>query len=372
MLNGQTLDVCKNCYIMETHNKPSGREKQLLKVGVQQDYFVKSLASSPLRESFNYSADNQGHTTRTVIDWQIDLGNFCNSSCVMCNPHSSSKLATEFFQLGLIDSVPPPSWCDDPVLLDKFIADLVASPNLAYLHFLGGETVITPGFKKMLSALVDAGIAKNIDIGFTTNLTVWSEPVVELLTKFKQVNLGMSVETLTPVNDYVRYPSQINSVIKYLDRWTKLSKECNWLPQLRVTPSCLSIHDLDTVYEYAWENELAVESCNFLNEPSYFRISVLPIKYRETIAEKLSNWINVHPVNKPTTNRIINTRDPNVSKQQIVEDAESYINYLTTAPDESARLPNLVNFLKKLESNRDNSILTYLPQYEELFRSAGY
>jgi hypothetical protein len=32
----------------------------------------------------------------------------------------------------------------------------------------------------------------------------------------------------------------------------------------------------------------------------------------------------------------------------------------------------LVKFLKILESNRNNSILTYLPQYEELFRSAGY
>ena len=78
----------------------------------------------------------------------------------------------------------------------------------------------------------------------------------------------------------------------------------------------------------------------------------------------------MHQTNK--IGKIINTRDPNVNKQQIIEDATSYLNLLTAVPDESFRLPDLVKFLKILESNRNNSILTYLPQYEELFRSAGY
>jgi len=35
-------------------------------------------------------------------------------------------------------------------------------------------------------------------------------------------------------------------------------------------------------------------------------------------------------------------------------------------------LPDLVDFVKRLETSRGNSILDYLPEYEELFRSAGY
>ena len=370
LLEGNSLEMCNDCYVMDQHNKPSGRLRQLLKVGVQQDYFAKSLASSTLKESFDYSVSSQGQTNRTITDWQIDLGNFCNGACVYCNPHSSSKLATEFLKLGLTDSVPPPSWCDDTALLDKFINDLIVSPDLSYLHFLGGETVITPGFKKILAALVNAGIAKDIVIGFTTNLTVWSDPVVELLTQFKQVHLGMSIETLTPVNDYVRYPSQINSVVEHLNRWVKLGKDNDWLIQLRITPTCLTVHELTTVYDYAWENNIAVESCNFLDEPAHMRISVLPEEYRKIIIEKITNWIETHSTT--IIGKIVNTRDPNIAKEQISQDATSYLNYLITAPDESSRLPDLVKFLKILESNRNNSILTYLPQYEELFRSAGY
>jgi len=371
LLQGCAPAICNDCHVMEQHSKPSGRQRQLLKVGVHNEYFEKSLASSPLRNEFDYSNNNQGNTTRTVTDWQIDLGNYCNGACVFCNPESSSSLATEFKRIGLIDQVPPTSWCDDPELLDQFVTDLISSPNLQYLHFLGGETVITPGFKKILSALVDAGLANNITIGFTTNLTVWSESVVELLTQFQQVHLGMSVETLTPINDYVRYPSQQSRTQELLDRWTTLGKHQGWLIQLRITPTCLTVHELTTVYDYAWQHGTSVESCNFIDRPEVFRISVLPTSQREIAIQNLKSWIVAHPTTT-NDNQIINTRDPNQSQQQIIQDANSYLNYLESVEDESHRLPDLVQYLKRLEASRGNSILTYLPQYEDLFRSAGY
>lgn len=370
LLEGKTPTMCSDCQIMERHGKTSGRQRQLLKVGIQGQYFEKSLASSPLKSAFDYSNTNRGLTTRTVTDWQIDLGNYCNGACVFCAPEYSTTLATEFKKIGLIDQVPLPSWCDDPMLLQRFVDDLSQSPNLHYLHFLGGETVITPGFKKILSALVESGLASQTTIGFTTNLTVWSEPVVELLKQFQQVNLGMSIETLTPVNDYVRYPSNIESVQQTLERWVALGQQQNWLTQLRITPTCLSVHELHTVYDYAWNRMIAVESCNFFNHPAFMRISVLPKTQRDQAVQTLKTWIDQHPITDHA--QIVNIRDPNVAREQIVQDAKSYLNYLESAEDESTRLSDLVQYLKLLEGNRGNSILTYIPQYEDLFRSAGY
>ena len=369
-LEGSAPSMCNDCYTMEEHKKISGRQRQLLKVGVQEQYFSKSLASTPLKSDFDYSNTHHGYTLRTVTDWQIDLGNYCNSACVFCNPESSSKLAAEFKSLGLIDQLPPAAWCDDPKMLNRFIKDLVASPALRYLHFIGGETLITPGFKKILEALVKADLAKNITVGFTTNLTVWSDPIINLLKQFQQVNLGISVESLNSVNDYVRWPSQLDSVRTFLDRWVALGQQQKWLIQLRITPTCLTVHDLDTIYEYAWQNNLATESCNFLYKPEHMRISVLPKKYRLQAKKRLMNWLLTHSID--SQEQIINTRNPNVARQQIVQDANSYLNYLDSAADETNRLPDLVVYLKQLESNRGNSILNYLPHYEDLFRSAGY
>lgn len=370
LLQGQAPDLCSDCRVMEQHGKPSGRQRQLLKAGIQGEFFEKSLASSPLRAAFDHSNNSQGNTTHLVSDWQIDLGNYCNGACVFCHPESSSSLATEFKKIGLLDQMPPPSWCDDPESLDQFIEVLLQNTDFQFLHFIGGETLITPGFKKILSALIDAGLAKKICIGFTTNLTVWSDSVVELLKQFYQVHLGMSVETLTPINDYVRYPSQQARTKELLDRWVELGKQQDWLIHIRITPTCLTIHDLTTVYDYAWQNNTAVESSNFIDRPKFFRIGVLPKHQRTQAAQTLQRWIEDHPAQEHC--QIINTRDPNITQAHIIQDAQSYLNYLDSADDESYRLPDLVTYLKQLENNRGNTILTYLPQYEELFRSAGY
>ena len=371
LLQGKSPDICNDCRIMEQHGKVSGRQKQLLKVGVLENYFEKSLLSSPMRPAFDYSNNNRGQTDRTVTDWQIDLGNYCNGACVFCGPESSSTLATEFKKIGLIDQLPTSSWCDNPDLLNRFIEDLTHSPNLQYLHFLGGETVITPGFKKIMQALVDVGISSRVTIGFTTNLNVWSDSIIDLLKQFQQVNLGMSIETLTPLNDYVRYPNQHKRTKELLDRWVGVGKSQDWIMQLRITPTCLTMHEITTVYDYAWQNLISVESCNFINNPEFFRISVLPISQRKSICENLKTWISKYE-NNDCDNQIVNTRDPNVAHTQIIQDAKSYLHYLENANDESYRLENLVEFLKVLEKNRGNSILDYLPQYENLFRSAGY
>jgi hypothetical protein len=183
--------------------------------------------------------------------------------------------------------------------------------------------------------------------------------------------LGHSIETLTPINDYVRYPSKIDVVKRNLDRWIDHAKNKNWLVQLRITPTCLTIHDLLTVYDYAWQHNLSIESCNFLIDPEIMRISVLPVETRQSIAEKFKAWLETHEVSD-NRGEIINTRDPNISRTQIVQDVNSYINFLQNEQDDSFRLPDLVQYLKLLDKNRKNSVLDYLPQYENLFRNSGY
>jgi sulfatase maturation enzyme AslB (radical SAM superfamily) len=371
ILAGNKNPICNDCHQMDQHRKLSGRLKQLLKVGVDQDNFDKTVKSSTYLDKFHSSFETQGLTDLHPIDWQIDLGNYCNSACVFCDPISSSKLATEFKKLKIIDSVPKKSWTQDPAMVDKFIQSVCTLNNIQYMHFIGGETLITPAFKHIIKALISNGVSKSISLGFTTNLTVWDDELIELFKQFSQIYVGLSVESMDPINDYVRYPSQIDQVKNVLSRWLTISEENNWLVQLRITPTCLTINSLITVYSYAYEYDLSVESCNFLNRPEFMRPSVLPQTIRDSIIKSLESWIQMHS-DRIKNNQIINNRDPNVAKQHIIQDAESYVNYLKNEPDESHRAPALVEYLKRLESLRGNSILDYLPQYEEFFRTSGY
>lgn len=365
LLDGKLPSGCTECTQMEQHGKISGRQRQLLKVGVRLEQFEKSLASSPWVKEFAQG----GMTQQMPQDWQIDLGNYCNSACVFCTPHSSSRLATEWQRIGFINQLPLPNWSDDPVLLQRFIDTLIASKHIQYLHFLGGETVINPAFETILQSLIDAGLNRTATIGFTTNLISWNDRVIKLLPQFAGVNLGMSIEAFDSVNDYVRWPATQEQIAEILPRWIDLAKQHKWLMQFRTTPTALTIHKLLTIYDYAWEHGIPVESCNFLNEPACMRPAVLPQQYRESIIDQMQIWIDQRPSSKEV---IVNSRNFSMVHNYLIQDLQSYVNYLRNEQDQSDRLPALIKFLKSLEAGRGNSILNHIPEYEDLFRSAGY
>jgi len=369
LLDGVKIEECSQCYLQDHHKKVSGRQRQLLKSGVTMDQFEKTLASSPMRNHFNYSLENNGHTELRPLDWQVDLGNHCNSNCVMCSPEFSSSLASEWKSLGLIDVLPPKNWATDERLINEFLDGLVGIDQEMYLHLLGGETILTPGFKIFLQGLIDRNLHTKVTVGLTTNLTVWKDDVVDLLKNIKKINLGMSIECLTSLNDYIRYPSQIDKVKEHLEEWIALADDMNWLKQIRITPTCLSILHLDTIYEFAYERNVTVESCNFLEEPSFFRIDTLNSDLRRLAKDRIERWISSKSSN--LTESVVNTRNPMFIKEQIIQDAKSYVNYLDNRPFNN-EVNDLVSFLKLLESNRNNSILDYLPEYEEFLRTAGY
>jgi hypothetical protein len=371
MLDGDLIPACKPCYDMEKHGKVSGRQKQLLKTGVSTQNFIKTMHSSPWIQEWRQSQINQGFTQSMVQDWQIDLGNFCNSACLFCVPESSSRLANEYRQLGLLQQLPKKPWCDDPILLDRFIEALKSTPKISYLHFIGGETLITPAFKKILKILIEMSLNETVTIGFTTNLTVIDHEIVSLLKKFRSIHLGMSVECLDRVNDYVRYGGEISRTMDIMTQWLDIAKTNQWLTQIRTTPTILTVSRLIGIYEYAWNNRTSVESCNFLHHPVFMKPSVLPLNLQQKIKDDLLQWIASKSI--PFQNdQVINIRHPDFLQHQLLQDADSYIQYLDHEPDDSELLPDLVAYLKTMDLHRGNSVIDYLPEYEELFRAAGY
>ena len=367
MLEGQPRSECRECYAMEAHGKVSGRQRQMIKAGIWPED-IASVRTSTFWPAFEHSADHGGDTTEWPQDWQIELGNYCNSACLFCRPDYSSRVAAEQVRLGMISSVPT-SWSDDPGLVEQFAQMLIQSPKLRYLHFLGGETLIMPALPMILRALLDSG-HQDTHLGFTTNLTVWPRPVIDLLRQFRNAHVNVSIESLTELNDYVRWPSAIAEIRHNLEQWRNVCHAQGWWLTLRVTPTCLTVHDLVSMYDYAWHSGLPIEACNFLERPEFMRPSVLPMSTRHSIVEDLQHWIDQHQ--QPQAQTIYNTRHRDFHAQHLVEDAQSYCRYLQDQPDESDRLPALVAYLRRMDQHRGNSVLHYLPRYHELFRSAGY
>lgn len=378
MLEGKAHTECNDCYYQEQFNKLSGRQRQLLKSAIRTDDFTNSFLSSPHFEDFAYSSRMMGLTDHDVTDLQIDLGNLCNSACIMCEPKASSKLTQDYIKLYEKSSLfKKPElyspWTADDNAMTKFLADLECLRNLKYIHLLGGETLYNDAFYKICNKLIQTGQSKSVIVGTTTNGTIFTDKLAEIIPQFKEFHLGISIETVTSLNNYIRYPSKIENVLSNIDKFLELrSRFPGLFISLRITPNIFTAYELDKLFEYTIEKNITVESCNILFEPLCLRMELMPEDIRNEIATNLQALIDKHNLKRYGH---INVRKASAISQVTADSVHEYLDFIKgyTAPaDIEQQRKDLVEFLKSFESLRNNSILDYAPRFNEFLRSIGY
>ena len=379
LLNGNSPHHCSTCYYEESYGKLNGRTRQLNKSAIDINDFTKTTRSSPHFENFKYSFDNNGEADMAPVDLQIDLGNICNSACIMCGPEASSKLEKDYKKLYKINSTlfqkptAPNLWTKDPLLVDRFVNELVSIPNIRYIHFLGGETLYAESFYTICEKLIQHDLAKNIIIGTTTNGTIYDKRIEKLIQNFEQFHLGISIESNTKLNDYIRYPGKINRILKNIKKFLKLRKTNPGLyVSLRITPNIFTIYEIDKLFEFMIENHVIAESCNILYRPQHLRIELIPDEIRHEIKQKIEKIIRQYNL---VRDDIVNIRQSDKINQVTANVILDYYRFICdyTVPEnvEESRY-NLITFLKSFESIRNNSILEYAPRYEKFLRHYGY
>lgn len=379
LLSGESPEHCSTCYYEESFGKLNGRIRQLNKSAIDVDNFFPTIRSSPHYKNFEYSLHNDGLADMSPVDLQIELGNTCNSACIMCVPEASSRLEQEYHKLHKINSdlfTKPntyTAWTRDPVLVDQFVKQIVAIPNLRYIHFLGGETLYEESFYSICEQLIEHDLAKNIIVGTTTNGTIYNDRIKRFIENFKQFHLGISIESVTNLNDYIRWPGQIDSILSNINKLLML-RESNpeFYISLRITPNVFSVYEIDKLFVYLLENNVIAESCNILHNPLHLRMELIPNDIRNEVKKKLEILIDYYELEKL---KIVNVRRSDQIRHVIADVVLDYYKFLCDYQEPADIEPsryNLVDFLKSFESLRGNSILDYAPRYEKFLRHYGY
>lgn len=381
MLEGKKLAMCESCHYDQNLGKVSGRQRQLLKSGIHESNFDKTFCNSQHFPWFEQSYEHQGETDYYPTDLQIDLGNTCNSSCIMCKPMWSSRVQQDHAQLHKVDPdvFEQPenykNWTQDPESVARFVDGLSEiGSNLKYVHFLGGETLYMKAFWDITDRMIETGMAYRTTLGTTTNCTVYNSQVESIIKKFKRVNLGLSIESVTPLNDYVRWPSNIDTVIDNIKKYMALRKDNDLHLSLRITPNVLSIYHLDQLIDFMIENDIMAESCNILTDPPVMKMELIPGDIRSQVLDKLLRTVYKHGFkrsNTPMINRRIQERNMQVINDIVFEYVDFIKNY--KEPDNvTEQRKNFVKYISAYENMRNNNILEYLPEYEKFLRSHGY
>jgi len=230
MVSGNTISGCRKCYQEENTSveyqkqKPNKKNKSMR--AKENSKWNNNIQNIPLDNSIKLKY------------LELTMGNYCNLKCRTC----SSDLST--------------TWADEQNILSKYYSDKHVSKSIMNIEkdwditdfeyaeeikFTGGEPMLHPNFIKTIDTILATGKEKNITLDIFTNSSwVPKDKVISRLQRFKQVTVNLSVDGVGIVNDYIRAPSEWDTVNASVKEWLTIEKNnqetfiIKWAPVISI------------------------------------------------------------------------------------------------------------------------------------------
>lgn len=373
-ISGRTrISECRRCYAEEDFGGNSRRLKSNQKsVIFTRTAFDASFEQSPGHQHFLTSAENNGVTDTYPIDMHIDLGNFCNLACKMCNPRASSTIATQQVKWGIESSRQylGTDWTRDEQVWNNFKQQLLELPKLNNIHFMGGETLLTGRFEDLVDTMIKHG-RYELCFSFVTNGTVFRPELLDKLKLFRRVGIEVSIEALDNHNAYQRQGTDTALVLENIKRYQQWCDGTSITVALRPAPSVLSIGYYTELLQYALDNQFIVKS-NLCTEPRFLAAEILPQSIKQQYQAKYLKFLDqLYAVDVDSD---YNASDPNNHGRAIKEQAKMCLNILQTpTPEDSeAQLAEMVRHCKKWDSVYGYNARELYPEFIEILDRYDY
>ena len=368
VLGDRPVSACSRCYQEERMGGNSRRIRSNQKSVIFTQAFAESFEQSPGRKHF----DDSGITSTHPIDIHVDLGNYCNLACKMCNPQASSTIAAQQVKWGIESSRQylGTDWTQDQQVWDNFLKQLLDMPKLNNIHFMGGETLLTQRFEDF----VDHMIAHNrLDVcfSFVTNGTTFKPELMNKLKQFRRVGIEVSIETVDAHNVYRRQGTNMDQVMAHLDQYLALCNGSNITLTVRPAVSALTIGYFPGLLEYCLDRNLIVKSL-LVNEPQFLDAVILPDAVKQQYLKHYQTLVNrLNSVQVPTD---YNASDPTNHAMIVKEQAQMCMNILSQpAPENAENLRRrLVEHCSRWDQIYGYDARSLYPELSEVWTQYGY
>ena len=302
MDTGERVVGCEPCYDLEDLGIPSYRTNYI------KDWLGWHRNADEIERIIEKSRENDYHVDEPPQYLDFRLGTMCNLRCRMCQSQNSSAIYKELKDDELYsqeerdfvvkhthwndfsDYTQP--WFDTPEFLDSVEEWL---PNVNRLYFTGGEPTIIQRTYWILEKCVELGIAKDIDLVFNSNMTNIQPRFLDLLAKFRDVLMCLSVDGYAQYNEYIRSGSTWSIVDKHIRDYAQSEVVGNILfsPVVQIY-NILNITELLDYAEEITKFSGRRIDISFLmnNYPKCLDIRNLPKHVRVEGQKRLRDWLN--------------------------------------------------------------------------------
>jgi uncharacterized Fe-S cluster-containing radical SAM superfamily protein len=287
-------------------------------------------------------------------------GNFCNLKCLMCHPYKSSSFASEALELGediTVFNVTKPLIKPST---NKRVDDEIQSyilERLDEIKFTGGEPLMIPYNYTLLEKAVELKCSYKQNLRIITNGTnipkIKNKTIFDYIPHFKHVTFNISIEGWGKRNNYIRYPSNFDDIIKNANQL--VNSFSNIEVSFVSTINSLNIGYVNDFFTYPllinrkfkapvmssyvlkWE-DLKTDSYHGMN------ISSLPYDIREIYLNKFYNLDSDLAIKIRPYIKILENRDHNIDDTKI-----------------------LMSRLKKRDKLRNTNLLELWPEWEKYY-----
>lgn len=282
--SGQTYKDCQDCYDCEDNGKISERTRYLIQ-----------LTDNQIDRLLNENLIEQDSMDEFYI--HCTLSNLCNMACRSCNIQTSSlfaKIETGHEHLTETISDTPNYW---NTMLQS-IKDTARKYPKVIVVISGGEGFVQPDFQRLVDWMIEEGLCKNIKLTINTNGSVADFKTFEpLLSKFKQVELAVSVDSINENYHYVRWPMTWDKIKQNLDQYVEYKNKFENF-NFFLTP-VWSINNIFYLKDWVLFFEEYEKKIDFLAAgdtplywPDWLDIRYLPNYIKSALAEQLKDIIN--------------------------------------------------------------------------------
>ncbi len=280
---GQWPAACRNCKWEEDNGGQSERLRAFVEIPL--DRLERFVENRQIEE----------------YELRIKFSNLCNLACRSCSPYESSTFAKitnaeipPEFENDISDSAP--HW--------EFITNTILEKHNQYryffVHLIGGETLVQPGMQKILTWIIDQGIADQVNLRITTALTVNPrQELLEQLSRFRSANILLSIDSVGENYSYVRWPARFEKIQRNIDTLIDFRRTDRPIWNCAVSP-VFSLNNIFYIQDWLdyWHNWYQQRgfafhnyAANLVAETVHLDIQALPVPYRAPVIALLQQCL---------------------------------------------------------------------------------
>ena len=345
MLVGEKVKGCTRCYEQEDNG------------------FFSMRMSANKHFGHHISLTDNPEPPMNMVYWDIRFSNLCNLRCRSCGHIFSSNWYDDQVKILELEQGTTENWKSRHKRInfagrseDDIFNQLESQiDNLEQVYFAGGEPLIMEEHYRLLNKLIELG-KTNVRLIYNTNfsqLTYKKTNVLEMWREFDSVSIGASLDAMGKRAEYIRKGTDWNQVERNREQMLQICPQVDFYisPTLSIMNA---LHLPDFHRDWVTKGFLKPQdlNINILQDPEYFRIDVLPYKYKVNIQEAYTKHIDwLKPKDKLTRATI---------------GFESAIKFMM-ADDKSHLLPKFYDRTAKLDTIRNENILDAIPELRYLY-----